>query len=258
MNRCPIPLALLGGLLAAAGSAHAQIKTDGLWRGSGGLAFSASSGNNRSNSLQLQADAQRATPADKFTLGGSAHHASNKNGGTSETTSNKWGAFGQYDFNLAPRLFAFGRLGLDGDQLTDLNLRAGLAGGLGYRLIDTKDASFELFGGGGYTTDRYDTPQTIGGRSGTRFSRTSLYLGEASSHQLTDSTRFKQRLDVYPGLSGDKARLAKFTTSLNVAISSALGLSVGVAYDYNSKPPAGTKKYDLGVFTGLTIKFGED
>lgn len=257
MKRCPIPLALLGGLLAVAGSAHAQIKTDGLWRGSGGLAFSATSGNNRSNSLQLNADAQRATPADKITLGAAANYASNRNNGPSETTSNKWSVFGQYDHNLSPRLFAFGRLGLDADQLIDLNLRAGVAGGLGYKLVDSPKTSFEVFGGGGYTADRYDTPQTIGGRIGTRFSRTSLYLGEASSHQLTASTSFKQRLDLYPGLGGDKALLAKFTAGLNVAISSTLGLSVGVTDTYNSKPPAGTKKNDLGVFTGLTLKFGD-
>ena len=258
MNRRPIHLALLGGLLAATGSVHAQIKTDGLRRGSGGLAFSATSGNNRSNSLQLNIDAQRATAADKFTLGATANYASNRNSGATETTSNQWGGFGQYDFNLAPRLFAFGRLGLDADQLVDLNLRAALAGGLGYKLVDNPKTSFEIFGGGGYTTDRYDTPQTIGGRIGTRFSRTSLYLGEASSHQLTATTSFKQRLDLYPGLSGDKAMLAKFSASLNVAISSTLGLSVGVVDTYNSKPPAGARKNDLGVFTGLTVKFGSD
>ena len=250
------PLVLLASLLATAGSAHAQIKTDGLWRGSGGLALSVTSGNNRSNSLQFNADAQRATTADRITLGAAANYASNRNSGTRETTSNKWGAFGQYDFNLTPRLFAFGRLGLDGDQLIDLNVRAALAGGLGYKLIDTPQTSFELFGGAGYTTDRYDTPQTIGGKTGTRFSRASLYLGQASSHQLTATTSFKQRLDLYPGLSGDKAMLAKFTASLNVAISSTLGLSVGVVDTYNSKPPSGAKKNDLGVFTGLTVKFG--
>ena len=256
MKRLHTPLYLLAGLVAASGAAQAQIKTDGLWRGSGGLAFSATSGNNRSNSLQLNADALRATTADKITLGAAANYASNKNSGTKETTSNKWGMFGQYDFNLTPRLFAFGRLGLDGDELIDLNLRSSVAAGLGYKLIDSKETSFEVFGGVGYTTDKYDVAQTIGNKTDTRFSRTSLYLGEASSHQLSATTSFKQRLDLYPGLTGDKAKLAKFTASLNVAMSSTLGLTLGVVDTYNSKPPAGAKKNDLGVFTGVTVKFG--
>jgi putative salt-induced outer membrane protein len=256
MKRIHTPLYLLAGLIVATGSAHAQIKTDGLWRGSGGLALSATSGNNRSNSLQLNADAVRATAADKITFGAAANYASNKNSGAKQTTSNKWGLFGQYDFNLTPRLFAFGRLGLDGDELIDLNLRTGVAAGLGYKLIDTKETSFELFGGVGYTTDKYDVAQTVGNKTDTKFSRTSLYLGEASSHQLSATTSFKQRLDLYPGLTGDKAKLAKFTAGLTVAMSSTLGLSVGVVDTYNSKPPVGVKKNDFGVFTGVTVKFG--
>lgn len=256
MKRLQPTICLLAGLAAASGSVHAQIKTDGLWRGSGGLALSATSGNNRSNSLQLNADALRATAADKITLGAAANYASNKNSGTKETTSNKWSLFGQYDLNLTPRLFAFGRLGLDGDELIDLNLRTGVAAGLGYKLVDTKESSFEVFGGIGYTTDKYDVAKTIGSKTGTTFSRTSVYLGEASSHQLSASTSFKQRLDLYPGLTGDKAKLAKFTAGLTVAMSSTLGLSVGVVDTYNSKPPMGAKKNDFGVFTGVTVKFG--
>lgn len=245
-------------LLAATPQAHAEIKTDGQWRGNGALAFASTSGNTSSTSLLLSADALRATAADKITLGAAANYARNKSNGKSSTTANKWGAFGQYDFNLSPRLFAFGRLGIDGDELIDLNLRSTLSGGLGYKLIDTKETTLELFGGAAYTTDSYDVAQTVGGKTGTRFSRTSLYLGEGSTHQLSASTSFKQRLDLYPGLTGDKAKLAKFTASLNVAMSSTLGLSVGLVDSYNSKPPAGAKKNDLSVFTGITVKLGAD
>lgn len=247
-------LALVAGLCAA--TATAQDKPDGLWRGNGGAALSVTSGNSSTNSLLLSADAVRATTADRISLGAMANRASSKSGSTRQTTANKWGAFGQYDFNLSPRTFVFGKLGLEGDELTDLERRLSLAGGVGYKLIATKETNVELFGGAGYTSDRYDSAKNIGGKTGTSFSRTSLYLGEASSHQLTPNVSFKQRLELYPGLSGDKAKLARFSAGLGVAMSSTLNLTVGLTDTYNSKPPAGTKKNDLGLFTGVNVKFG--
>jgi putative salt-induced outer membrane protein len=96
----------------------------------------------------------------------------------------------------------------------------------------------------------------IGDKTDTRFSRASLYLGEESSHQLSDTVSFKQRLELYPGLSGDKAKIMKFTAGLGVAMSGTMSLTVGLTDSYNSKPPAGSKKNDVAVFTGLNVKFG--
>ena len=253
----PSLLALLGvALLAAAPAARAEDKTDGQWRGNGAAAFSLTSGNTSTRALLLSADATRATTADKITLGINANYGRSRNGGVTETTSNKWAAGGQYDFNLSPRLYAFGKLGLEGDKLADLDLRSTLAAGLGYKLINTPETTFDLLAGVAYSTDKYGDPQTIGGKTDNRFSRTSVMLGEASTHQLSSTVSFKQRLELYPGLSGDKAKLAKFTAGLGVAMSSTMQLTVGLTDNYNSKPPVGQKKNDVGVFTGINVKFG--
>lgn len=237
-------------------AAWAQTKTDGQWRGVGGAAMALTSGNTSSSALSLNADMARATTADKLSFGANANYARSKVGGVNSTTANKWAGFGQYDYNLSPQLFVFGKLGLEGDDLIKLSLRSTLASGLGYKLVDTKEMSFNVFGGAAYSTDKYDTVQTIGSKTGKSFSRSSLFLGEESSHALSASTSFKQRLEIYSGISGDKAVLAKFTAGLAVAISSTLNLSVGLVDNYNSKPANGTKKNDLGVFTGINVKFG--
>ncbi|MBA4175903.1 MAG: DUF481 domain-containing protein [Leptothrix sp. (in: Bacteria)] len=249
-----------GSLLALAclcgAAAMAQAKTDGLWRGAGGAALSATSGNTRTSSLLINAEAARATAADKVTLGGTVNYAKSKTGGVNQTTANKWAGNGQYDYNLSPRLFVFGKLGLESDKLVDLDLRTAVAGGLGYKLISTEQTTVEVFGGLGYTSDKYGIARTIAGKTDTTFSRASVYLGEASSHQLSPTVSFKQRLDLYPGVSGDKAVLAKFSAGLAVAMSSTLNLTVGLTNAYNSKPPAGTKSNDVGLFTGVNVKFG--
>jgi len=209
--------------------------------------------------VEAQVDDKRqgaGAAADKLTLGGAVNYAKSKTGGVDQTTANKWAGNGQYDYNLSPQLFVFGKLGLESDKLVDLKLRTALAGGLGYKLINTEQTSFEIFGGLGYTTDKYDVSRTIAGKTDTTFSRASVYLGEASSHQLSPTVSFKQRLDLYPGVSGDKAVLAKFNAGLAVAMSSTLNLTVGLTSAYNSKPPAGTKSNDVGFFTGVNVKFG--
>jgi putative salt-induced outer membrane protein len=245
------------GCLIAAHSFAAENKPDGLWRGMGTAAFALTSGNTSSSSLLLNAETSRATEIDKISLGAIANYARSKNkDGVRETTSNKWGLFGQYDYNLTPELFAFGRLGFDSDKLIELNLRTSVAGGLGYKLVNTKEDTFTVFGGFGYTTDKYRVDQTVAGKTDTNFSRTSLYLGEESSHVLSPTVSLKQRLDLFPGLSGDKAFLAKFNAGLSVAMSSTLSLSVGLTDSYNSKPPVGVKKNDVGLFTGVNVKFG--
>ena len=240
----------------ASNAAIAQVKQDGQWRGTAGAGLAVTSGNSDTSTLNLKADMARATSADKLTLAGSYDYARSTSNGVESTTANRWNALGQYDYNLSPRIFVFGKLGLEADKLINLNWRASTAGGAGYKLVDTATTSFNVFGGVGYSRDKYDVPQTIRGRTGTEFSRASLLLGEESSHQLTSSTSFKQRLEVSPGVSGDKAVLAKLTSGLSVAINRTLALTVGLVADYNSRPPIGKGTTDTSVFTGLSFKLG--
>jgi putative salt-induced outer membrane protein len=245
-------------LLAAGLAVAAQAETvaDGQWRGAGGAAAAYTSGNSSSSTLALNIEMARATAADKIILGGNVNYGTSKVAGVSTTNTDKWNGFGQYDWNLGPQLFAFGKLGLEGDKVAKLDLRTTLAGGLGYKVVDSKELAFTVFGGAGYSTDKYSVAQTIGTRTDTNFSRTSLYLGEESAHQLTPSTSFKQRLELYPGMSGDKAMMAKFSAGLAVSMTGTMSLNVGLTDAYNSKPPQGLKKNDLGVFTGINIKLG--
>ena len=63
-------------------------------------------------------------------------------------------------------------------------------------------------------------------------------------------------MDVYSGVSGDKAVLVKLSTGLSVAMNSTLSLTVGLTETYNSKPALGAKSNDAGLFTGSNVRFG--
>lgn len=248
-----------------AGTATAQLqaqgqglKMDGRWRGNGGAALAATTGNSETSSALLSFELMRATFNDKISLGGNVNHGRSRVEGQQKTTSDKWALNGQYDYNLNPQQYTFVKLGFESDRVAELSLRTTVALGTGYKLVDTKENSFALLGGGARSTDRYRVPVTIDGTTATRFSRGSLFVGEESQHQLTASTNFKQRLEFYPGISGDRAKLVKFTAGLGVAINSSMNLTVGLTDNYNSNPPDGLKRNDVGLFTGVNVKLGAD
>lgn len=248
--------ALVPLLASAAVQAQTATKPDGLWRGSGAAAFSLTAGNTSATTMSLQADLARATPQNRWAFVASGNHGRSRVAGVRSTTANKWAGAGQYDHAERPPWYAFVRVAMEGDELIDLGLRSTLALGLGYKLVEGKPLTINVFAGGAHSMDRYSTPQTIDGRSGTRFFRHSVYLGEESVHQLSPTTTLRQRLELTPGISGDRAVLARFNAALAVAITSTLNVQLSVIDSYNGRPPAGNRRNDLGVFFGINVKLG--
>lgn len=250
-------------LLAAAGMAAwaEEPKLDGEWRGNGSAALSYSSGNTRSSSLAFAADAASQTTYDKLSLYAQAlgsRAESTSNGITStNTTANQWRAGTRYDRNITDVSFGFGGLDLSHDQIKLLSLRSVVSGGLGYHAIKTAEMQWDIFGGLSYRIDQYSNPGvTIDNQLKTRFNATALLLGEESTHKLSESTSFKQRLTVSPSVSSPKGNLATFDASLMVAMSKTLSLKVSVQDTYNSQSQAPVKKNDLLFLTGINVKFG--
>jgi putative salt-induced outer membrane protein len=252
MSRIRTTLALTLPLIAAAAvQAQATVKPDGQMRASIGLGASNASGNTRATNLSLNADAVKATNQDKVSLYGNAQYA--KNNGA--TTGEQFRLGGRYDYNLGPALFAFGGLDLDRNKFANLKLRSQLSGGLGYHALKTPTTTWDLFGGLGYTADKYITGALIDGRNRTSYSYMSLVLAEESTHKLSDSTSAKQRLTVVPNLKNRGEYRANWDAGLAVAMSKAMNLNVGFSVARNSEPGPGRKATDTLLTTGISVKF---
>jgi putative salt-induced outer membrane protein len=241
----------------ATGSAFAQAKTDGQWRGLAGASISTTSGNSSSSNVLINADMARLTVADKISVGGFANRGSSTAAGVTTTSNSKWGLNGQYDYNLTPRMYVFGKLGLDGDKVIDLSLRRTLGAGMGYKVINEANTTFDVFGGLANIHSSYNNPQVIGSATGTSFSTTSLLLGEESTHKLSDTIFFKQRVELYPRITGDGGTFAKGTANLGMSLGSGMSLNVGLVDNYNSVPGFSLKKNDLALFTGVSMTLGK-
>ena len=195
---------------------------------------------------------------DKVSLAGNIQYARCRVDGNDETTARRIGAFGRRDFNLSPRLCAFGRLALDRDQVVDLDLRAALNGGLGWKVVERKALRFSVFGGVGVAEERCGGPQTIAGQTDARLRRTTLLLAGKAEHVLGPTLTFKQRLELRHGPGGDKGSRANLRADLAVAINGAVRPSVSVTGRDDSAPPAGRKTTDAACFARLNVKPGAD
>lgn len=246
-------LVAVAAALAAAGAAQAQatVKPDGQFRAALGLGASVSNGNSKTSNLAITGDGVRATANDKLSVYGNLNYA--RSNGT--TTGEQLRLGTRYDRNLSADFFAFGGLDLERNKAAELKLRSLLSAGLGWHVVKQPNTTFDLFGGVGYTSDKYLTPLTIDGASRRSYSYGSLILGEESTHQLSETTAFKQRLVVVPNLKNSGEYRANLDAGLAVAMSKTLNLTVGLAAAYNSDPGAGRKSTDTLLTTGIAVKF---
>jgi putative salt-induced outer membrane protein YdiY len=231
--------------------AQATVKNDGQFRAALGLGASLASGNSKAGNLSLNADAVRATDLTKLSLYGNLQYA--RSGGT--TTADQLRLGTRYDRNLGQRLFAFGGLDIERNKFANLQLRTQLSAGLGWHVLQSPATSFDVFGGLGHVSDRYSTSMLIDGRNRDAYSHVTALLGEESSHKLSDSTSFKQRLTVVPDLANRGEFRANWDAGLAVAMTKTLNLNVGLSVAHNSEPGAGRETTDTLLTTGVSIKF---
>jgi len=250
-------LLLLLAAMEICGNALAEdAKKDGKWRGNGGAAVSISSGNSRSSSINLTADAARMTSNDKLTLYGQILNSSAESNGVTTTTANLWIAGTRYDHNITEYTFGFGGLDFNHDQLKQLSLRSVVLGGLGYHLIKTNENTFDILGGVSYRADQYSgSGILVDNQMVTSQNAVELVLGEESTHKFSETVNFKQSLMIYPNMSSSGNR-ATFNTGLFVSLNKTLSLSVTLQDRYDSLAPAPIKTNDIIFFTGINVKFG--
>ncbi|WP_341676196.1 DUF481 domain-containing protein [Niveibacterium sp. SC-1] len=223
---------------------------DGRWRGtlSGGLSVTA--GNTRSTSINVGADFTRRTDSDKLHAVGTGLYATQRDNNTGNTneTSNLARAGAQYDFDLSPKIFGFGSLGLEHDELQRLELRSVLAGGAGWHAWRRGNEFFDLSSGISYNREQYE-PQTR--------DTLELLFAEESGLQVSPTTTFKQRLAVFPNLQETGEYRIVFDSTLATAITKRISLQLTLSDRYQSNPPPGVKKQnDLLFLTNISWAIG--
>ncbi len=236
---------------ASAAFAQATAKPDGQWHASATLGASYVTDNAKASSLSIAGDALKTTANDRWAVYGNMVNA--KSNGTTAADMARLGT--RYDRNIDANWFGFGLGELERNRLANLDMRLWAGGGAGRHLIKNDSTTFDVFAGLGYAYDNYTIAADVAGRSRENYGRLEALLGEESTHKLTPTTSFKQKLVVYPNLGERGEFRAAFDAGLSVAMSSSLALTVTLGQRYNSDPGRGVKNSDTVFITGITFKY---
>ncbi len=230
--------------------AQATVKRDGEWRSALGIGGSVASGNSRSTNLTMTGEAVRATEHSKWSLTGRLLYAT---AGSNTTADNK--ALGsQYDKDLSETSFAFNKLEYLRDQPANLDSRFSLVAGPGKHLIRNDTTTLDVSVGLAYTMDRYVHATQVAGGLRDDYGRAEWMLGEDSTHKLSPSASFRQKLTLFTNTQRTGGYRFVFESGLSVAINSRMNLTAGFTQRYENDPGLGVRNSNGLLITGISFK----
>jgi putative salt-induced outer membrane protein len=232
------------------------------WNGGVNVGFSLARGNSQTSNLALAINAVHPTLNDKTTIYLTSIDTQNDLASPSTVANLITGGI-RYDHNINPKMFGFVGADFMSNALQDLDLRGVYGGGLGYHAIKSDATVLDFLGGVNYTHETYSngpqvTPVTVP-PTFTSYGVTNrflaLTLGEEMMHKAGKSTVITEKLYFFPDMSDTGEYRATFDLGTVTKISKWLGWQNQFGDIYVSNPPAGAKKNDLILTTGLNFSF---
>lgn len=238
-----------------------QLEPSGRWAGDFGAGLTLSSGNTDGQAFNLTLDTTYTRTEDKLSLFGNylESRARTETDGvvTTSITARRWRAGTRYDRDITEREFGFVGLEFSHDRVRDLDLRTLVSTGLGRHVYKDAELTWDVYAGLSWREDYYRGEGVeIDGALRKHYTTTETLFGQESAHQFAGSTRFTQKLVLYPGLFKGQGTRATFDAGLLVDINETLSLSVKLQSRYDSQSPPPAEKYDLSLITGLSVKIG--
>jgi putative salt-induced outer membrane protein len=208
-------------------------------KGEGGIVFAR--GNTKTETVNAKLEMAREVDRWKHNFGVAALRA--KNAGNK--TADRYGAFYQADYKLSEVTYWFGGLRYEKDKFSGFDYQASATTGLGRKFIDTETTKFSGQAGVGFK--RLKNALT-GATADNAILRGDLKY----EHALTATTKI---IDTFLVEAGSANTLAVNELALQVKMSEAFALAVGVGVRYNTDPPIGLKKTDTLTTVNLVYGF---
>ena len=225
--------------LLAAGTVQAA------WKGKGEAGIVFARGNTETDTINLKLGMSTSVDKWKHELGLAALRAASDGTKTADRYLATW----QSDYNFSSRSFWFGGLRYENDKFSGFKYSASATSGLGYKFIDTE--KLKLAGQVGVGFRRIQTEATLA-TPGTTSNNAIATAGMSYENQLTATTKPVDKFAAEAG--ADNTLLANFI-GVEVKMTTALALAVGLDARYNTKPPAPLKKADTLTTVNLVYSF---
>lgn len=231
--------------------AQATVKRDGQWRSALGIGGSVATGDSRSTNVTATGEAVRATERSKWSLTGRLLYATSGH----DTTADNKALGSQYDKDLLHEgWFAFNKIEYLRDQPANLDSRFSLITGPGMHLIRNDNHTLDVSAGLAYTMDRYVRATQVAGGLRDNYGRAEWMLGEDSTHKLSETASFRQKLTLFTNTQHTGGYRFVFESGLSVAINSRMNLTAGFTQRYEKDPGLDLHNSNGLLITGISFK----
>ena len=215
----------------------------GSWTGSFAAGGTVQTGNVERTSVSVGFDARRDWKHDRFQFRALHNYAEDTGNITSRNT---FGAM-KFDHFFTENFFTGLSLELSKDQFKDLNLRAIIGLGLGYRIWNDDVKTLEVEAGATYFSEDLDLgpdDQFISGRVGVTF-----------SYKILENLVFKDYLLYYPSFEDTKEYRLRNEATLISQLGQGWSLKLSHIFDQNSDPSPGVEEKDQQYIFALQYSF---
>jgi putative salt-induced outer membrane protein YdiY len=218
-----------------------------LWAGTASLGWAGAAGNAQTLSFTTGVNAARVTITDKASIYFNAIRASAVADGERSTTAQAVRGGWAYDRNVSSRLFVSVFNDYEYDRFQSLDLRFGVGSGLGYKVLRTEWAGFDLVGGAAYSREKFSTPLIRNSAE--------AYWGNDYSLRLNSATTLRQSFRMFNNLSEPGEYRMNGDIGLSTKLSTWLSWTLSFSDRYLNNPAPNRRTNDLLYSTGLGFTF---
>lgn len=228
-----------------------------LWAGFFDFGLAASSGNSATSSYTTAFNATRATRTDSIRLNFAQLYARGRINGLTRTTADAARGGWAYDRNTHPKLFfnVFNNYEYDSFQNLDLRFTAG--GGFGFHAVKREAMQLDLLGGADFNYEKFSIPGVVATPAGSQLTRryAELYYGDDFSYKLSGRSSLKQSFRMFDNLNDLGQYRLSFDLGAETKLMKFLSWQVSFSDRFISNPPAGLRRNDLLLSTGVRLTF---
>lgn len=218
-----------------------------VWQGEVSAGYDRTSGNTHASQLTVSALINRNRKhVDEITLKGEMYYSSSER----KMNAQKWYGMGRYAFSFGQDKKWYNFYGLEGDhdRFANIDYRLIPAAGLGYWFFDSEEMKLmsEVAVGLEHTDYRDQTKDT---------DEIVLIPRIFFEKTLFGKSKISQDVYAYPQVEDFNNYRVHSETTLTSPVTERLSLRLSLIDDYNSSPPADTKKNDIRAVSSLTYSF---
>jgi len=220
------------------------------WTGSVSGAVGVTTGNTKTSSITGSVSVARRTEQDRTTAGADIAKSSQTDRDTGEgrTTEDWWRARAQYDYFFTKKLFGFGNLRYEKDEIALLERRVVVGGGAGYQWIENDKTAFSTNLGLASLYEKFESQAEAN-------SELSLQAGYNFSRRLWKNTQFLNDLTWYPSLSDFSDFFLTSTGELRTNLTKSMFANFKVIFNYDATPAPSRENTDIKYLLGVGINF---